>query len=113
MTNHVRVSVEAAEVARDELDVLIDESDALEEAGHAMTPLARARLRIAHQLDLDNDQIVQALDIIEGVGEETGAETSPVDPLTDAIFRARDEFQEVLENEAVGSQSATLDCGGP
>ena len=97
MTEHVRVPCEAAEVARDELDSLINKSDALEEGSLAMTPLARARKRIAEQLDCDDDHVVQALDIIDQVGEETGAETSSVDPLTDATFRARDAFAAALE----------------
>lgn len=98
----VILSRESAATAYQELDWLIEASDhPTDEFGDAMTPLARARQRIVDDLlegedGADHDTVVQVLDVIDAVGEETGAETAPVDPFTDAIFEAHDELGTVL-----------------
>ena len=86
----VEVSTDAARVARRELGILIGESAPRGENGQPMTPTARIRQRLAEELP--EDAAVQAVDIVDAVAEETGAENSPIDPLQADIFRAETEF---------------------
>lgn len=98
----------------DELDTLFKVTEGTEELDEgAMTPLARAKLRITkdaeklrHQLD-ENDEdydrskglvlgLQHAAAIIDSVGEETGEETAPIDPLTGEIEAARQELNDTL-----------------
>lgn len=91
-------------IANRELDLLINETDPVDneahcttEPGKSMTPLARLRQRIADQ-DRTFVSTDEVLGMIEQVGDETGTETAPVDPLTDGIFQAQQEFDEVLND---------------
>ena len=105
----VTVDAQAALVARRELRLLISETDCVDtDAGEeeAMTPLARARWRIAKKrkawTGLDDrraDGLRTALGIITQVSEETGAEISKVDPLQDDIFEAKRALDEALDLE--------------
>ena len=49
--------------------------------------------------DLPHDIAVQAVDVVDAVAEETGAETSPIDPLQDDIFQAKREFDDALQGD--------------
>ncbi len=110
-----------------ELELLIkchdgkDEGNAVIEEEGSMSPLARAKLRIEEDAaklrqeldepfevkgnvldDLGKGMVLgaqHAASIIDGVGEETGEETDPIDNLTSEVFAARDEIEKVL-NEA-------------
>ena len=93
----VEVSTDAARVARRELGILIEESTPRGENGQPMTPTARIRQRLAEELP--EDVAAQAVDIVDAVAEETGAENSPIDPLQSDIFRAETEFANALEEE--------------
>lgn len=104
----VTIKTETAEVALRELEFLIERTGG--DDGHemtdvdgqtrAMTPLALTRRRIKQ---LPPDARAHAvLEIIDEVGDQTGAETNPgVDPLTDGVFRARADLREVLEWQEV------------
>lgn len=107
----VEISWDTADVALRELEILIKETGG--GAGHdmgegeeeqAMSPLALARHRIMERREEVTDSSISlglglALQIISDVSEETGAEISPIDPLQDDIFRARDELTNALGGE--------------
>jgi len=93
----VTVGVETAETCLRELEILVDVTDHPEnEYGDPMSPLARARSRIVALDDVDEETQREVLDVIDEVGEATGAETSPIDPLQDDIFRAKSDLEDAL-----------------
>ncbi|QLG30090.1 hypothetical protein HUG10_21120 (plasmid) [Halorarum halophilum] len=115
MTDPVPVPTDAAEVARRELDILIrqtggdagfdvPEYDIVEES---MTPLAMLKLALeseAESLDVGGQSdfgrgkragLEYAVELLEGVADVTGSETSRIDPLQDDIFRALGAFKDV------------------
>jgi hypothetical protein len=98
----VTLDPELAEVCLRELQILVSQTDhPTDEYGDAMTPLARARKRI-EDLDgegIDHFTIQSVLQTIEGVAEQTGAESNPIDPLQDDIFRAIHSLEDELEVE--------------
>lgn len=96
----VTIDWDTAKEAERELRLLIEATEAVEEHGDAMTPLARVRQRINDQLDVDehHDVLVQVLDIIEQVGDDTGTETAPTDPLTGNILSAHQNLKEAMED---------------
>lgn len=100
--DEVTLDPEDAAVCLRELDILVSETAAPgDQYGDAMTPLARARKRITEEFDLDeadeHDVVVQVLDIIDSVANDTGAAATPVDPLQDDIFRTLDTLAEELD----------------
>lgn len=100
-SDSVVIDTETARVAYEELGHVISESDPPEEHGQAMTPLARARKRVKYASENAFTPQLRAgykgaLEAIDNVGEQTGAETAPADPLTDAIFDARRSLGEAL-----------------
>jgi hypothetical protein len=95
----VTLDPELAEVCLRELQILVSQTDhPTDEYGDAMTPLARAQKRI-EDLDgegIDHFTIQSVLQTIEGVADQTGAESNPIDPLQDDIFRAIHSLQDEL-----------------
>jgi|GEM_PF-6165754 len=94
------VSLEAAEVARRELDILIEQTGG-PNAGidESCSPMALARQRI-ERLEgegIDPFTVATVLQVMYGVAEERGVEISSADPLQDDVFRARSEFESDLE----------------
>jgi len=93
----VTVDAETAVTCLRELEILVDETEDPEnEHGDPMSPLARARSRIVALDDVDEETQREVLDVIHEVGEATGAETSPIDPLQDDIFRAKSDLENAL-----------------
>lgn len=93
----VAVDVQTAETCLRELDILVDETEDPEnEYGDPMSPLARARSHIVALDDVDEETQREVLDVIDEVGEATGAETSPIDPLQDDIFQAKGDLEDAL-----------------
>ena len=93
----VAVDVQTAETCLRELEILVDETEDPEnEYGDPMSPLARARSRIVALDDVDEETQREVLDVIDEVGEATGAETSPIDPLQDDIFQAKGDLEDAL-----------------
>lgn len=109
----VAVDVETAETCLRELDILVDETvDPENEYGDPMSPLARARSRIVALDDVDEKTQREVLDVIDEVGEATGAETSPIDPLQDDIFQAKSDLEDALGTAGDGDGDAPNDgCG--
>lgn len=92
----VEVPVRAAMTAYEELGMLIDETADPDGLDRPMTPLARARRHI-EMLPADATRR-DVLDVIDVVGEETGAETAAVPPLAGHVFEARHQLGRALEN---------------
>lgn len=109
----VAVDVETAETCLRELEILVDETEDPEnEYGDPMSPLARARSRIVALDDVDEEHQREVLDVIDEVGEATGAETSPIDPLQDDIFQAKSDLEGALGAAGDGDGEAPNDgCG--
>jgi len=94
----VTIDPEVARTCLRELEILIEQTDHPEnEHGDPMSPLARARSRIVALDDVDEETQREVLDVITEVGEATGAEVSPIDPLQDDIFRAKSALEDALE----------------
>jgi len=124
--DQVTLDPEVAEVCLRELEILVDTTDhPTDEYGDAMTPLTRARRKIAELDGVDHDTQVQVLDIIDEVGNTIGAETSPIDPLQDDIFHAINVLEGQLgadvdddpedderENVEISLQEDAADAGG-
>ena len=109
----VTVDVETAETCLRELGILVDVTDDPEnEYGDPMSPLARARSRIVALDDVDEETQREVLDVIDEVGEATGAWTSPIDPLREDIFRAKSDLEDALAGAGDGDGEAPDDgCG--
>ena len=85
----LRDSRRAAEDLANELDVVDDQAlDTLR-----ADEMFAAWAYIYQQADL------YAADVEETLAEETGAETSPIDPLQDDIFQAKREFDDALQGD--------------
>ena len=109
----VAVDVQTAETCLRELDILVDETEDPEnEYGDPMSPLARARSRIVALDDADEETQREVLDVIDEVGEATGAEASPIDPLQDDIFQAKSDLEGALGAAGDGDGEGPNDgCG--
>lgn len=96
----VEVPVRAARTAYEELGILIEETADPDGLDRAMTPLARVwrHIRMLPESATRRD----VLDVIELVGEATGAETAPVPPLAGNVFEARHQLGRALEEYAEG-----------
>jgi len=98
-TESVTLDPEVAEVCLRELEILVSQTDhPTDEYGDAMTPLARARKQIEN-LDgegIDDFTVQTVLQTLDGVASQTGAESSPIDPLQDDIFRAINTLEDEL-----------------
>lgn len=93
----VTVNAETAVTCLRKLEILVDETeDPEDKCGDHMSPLARARSRIVALEDVDEETQREVLDVIDEVGEATGAETSPIDPLQGDIFRAKSDLEGAL-----------------
>lgn len=95
----VAVSRKHAEVALRELNTLIRETEGSNGGEEHLTPLARVMIRLkdnAHGAFTPGAEAAYstAIEIVNDVADETGAETAEVDPLQDDIFQARDELAE-------------------
>jgi hypothetical protein len=108
----VTVDAETAVTCLRELEILVDETeDPKNEYGDPMSPLARARSRIVALDDVDDETQREVLDVIDEVGEATGAETSPIDPLQDDIFQAKTDLEETLAAGDGGGEGPNDGCG--
>lgn len=97
----VEISVQTAETALSELDILIQQTGGSEGSEYTMTPLALAKYLIKDELenmeDGNDSDLEEAVEIINEVGEITGQETAPIDPLTGGTFDARTELEQAFE----------------
>ena len=108
----VTVNAETAVTCLRELEILVDETeDPEDKCGDHMSPLARARARIVALEDVDEDTQREVLDVIDEVGEATGAETSPIDPLQGDIFRAKSDLKNTLAAGAEDGDAPGDGCG--
>lgn len=87
------------ETAHRELDHLITQTGGPDPRnGAACSPLALAIQRIKALEHVDARTRREILQVIEGVADERGVEVNAVDPLTDGVFRARNELGAALED---------------
>lgn len=102
-TKTVEIPYDLAHTAYQELDWLIERTGGPEGFagfGTGMTPLALAREKISRAYTRTGEEgLGKAMATIEEVGEATGEETAPVDPLTDNTFYTRDTLAQLLEVE--------------
>lgn len=101
-TETVEISVETAEIMQSELRILIERTDAVEENGDCMSPLARAKQRIEARMENAFTPQVKmgmqsAVSVIDTVAKETGEEPTPIDPLCGHTFEALQELDEVFD----------------
>ena len=108
----VTVDAETAVTCLRELEILVDKTeDSEDEYCNSMSPLARARSRIVALDDVDEETQREVLDVIHEVGEATGAETSPIDPLQDDIFRAKSDLENALAAGGGDGDARDDGCG--
>lgn len=97
--NTVTVDRKTAGVALRELNILIEETQDPNGADEHLTPLARVMTRLKNNAEgafhpAGSKAYSTAIEIVNDVADETGAEVAETDPLQSDIFEARDDLAE-------------------